>query len=186
MSSHEKDVSTQQHQSQTRARFSGANEDRRRSGRHQTPPRKRPQSPQRAHPTQAVSALTRQTGRRAFPKSARLLIRREFLQLQKRGKRRHTRHFVVITLPARTERPRLGITTSRRFGNAVIRNRMKRRLREFFRIRQAYVPPARDILIIPKSQAKTLSFAQLSAELDRVVPLERALSRGSAVQDVSC
>ena len=170
MSNHEKDVSTQQHESQTHARLPGADEDRGRPGRHQTPARQGPQAPQRPHPAQAGAPLTRHSVRCSFPKSARLLVRREFLHIQKRGKRRHTRHFLVITAPARTDRPRLGITASRKFGNAVARNSIKRRLREFFRVRQTDIAPERDILIIPKSQAKTLPFAELAAELDGVIP----------------
>jgi len=56
----------------------------------------------------------------------------------------------------------------------VARNSIKRRLREFFRVRQADLSPERDILIIPKSQARTSPFAELAAELDRVIPWARS------------
>ena len=109
--------------------------------------------------------------RYTFPKAARLRVRREFLALQRRGERRYSRNFIIITSPARTARPRLGVTTSRRYGKAVIRNHMKRRLREFFRVRQARISPPRDILIIPKSRAQELTFAQIVTELERVLPI---------------
>ena len=105
--------------------------------------------------------------RDTFPKAARLRVRREFLALQRRGERRYSRNFIIITSPARTARPRLGVTTSRRYGKAVVRNHMKRRLREFFRVRQTRISPPRDILIIPKSRAQELTFAQLVTELER-------------------
>lgn len=111
-----------------------------------------------------------------FPKEARLLARREFLLLQQRGKKRHGSHFLVITAPSRTQRSRLGITTSRRFGKSVDRNRMKRLLREFFRGRQHALFPAVDIVIIPKVGAQQLSLAQIEAELERLLSLSRRSS----------
>jgi ribonuclease P protein component len=48
---------------------------------------------------------------------------------------------------------------------------MKRMLREFFRVRQARISPVRDILVIPKSAAKELSFAQIVKELEKILPL---------------
>ena len=111
-----------------------------------------------------------------FPKEARLLARREFLLLQQRGKKRYGQHFLVITAPGRTQRSRLGITTSRRFGKSVDRNRMKRLLREFFRERQHDLSPAVDIVIIPKAGAQQLSLPQIDAELERLLLLPRRSS----------
>jgi len=79
----------------------------------------------------------------------------------------------VISAPARGEQSRLGITTSRRFGKAVIRNRMKRMLREFFRTHQAGISPAQDILVIPKAGADTLSFMQVAEELESLFFAEK-------------
>lgn len=108
-----------------------------------------------------------------FPKAARLLTRREFLFLQQRGKKLHGPHFLVITAPGRTPRSRLGITTSRRFGKAVVRNRMKRLLREFFRERQHTLPPATDIILIPKAGAHRLSLPQIARELEGLLSLAK-------------
>jgi ribonuclease P protein component len=108
-----------------------------------------------------------------FPKAARLLARREFLFLQQRGKKLHGPHFLVITAPGRTHRSRLGLTTSRRFGKAVVRNRMKRLLREFFRERQYMIFPAIDIIIIPKAGASQLSLPQIAGELEGLISLAK-------------
>ena len=106
-----------------------------------------------------------------FPKAVRVLARREFLFLQAKGKRRHCPHFVVVTTLAKGEKSRLGITTTRRFGNAVVRNRMKRLLREFFRTHQARITPAQDILIIPRAGAEKLEFIQVVEELGRALAI---------------
>ena len=171
MNTDEKDLSTKQYQSKAYSRVSRSYEDSRRSCRHQAPPRKRTQTPQCTDTAQAGASLASRTVHHTFPKAARLLVRREFLALQRRGKRRYSRHFIVITAPAGTDHSRLGVTASRKYGNAVTRNKMKRKLREFFRVRQAFLSPPRDIVIIPKSRAQELSFAQIVTELERVLPI---------------
>lgn len=64
----------------------------------------------------------------------RLRKRREFLRIQRGGTKLHTRHFLVFvrTFENSTE-PRLGIAVTRKVGNAVRRNRIKRWVREAFR-----------------------------------------------------
>ncbi|MCS6927512.1 MAG: ribonuclease P protein component [Candidatus Binatia bacterium] len=108
---------------------------------------------------------------RRFPKAARLRVRRDFLALQRRGKRRYCPHFVVILAPAQGTRSRLGITVTRRFGNAVLRNRMKRLVREFFRSHQSALVPAQDILVIPRAGAEGLTSAQVGEELRKALSL---------------
>lgn len=117
------------------------------------------------------AALGKQPVSYLHPKAARILLRREFLALQRKGKRRHTPHFVLITAKTHIGRSRLGVTATRRFGNAVVRNSMKRRLREFFRQHQAYIIPAQNVLIIPKTGAGALSYHQIEQELKRALSL---------------
>lgn len=169
MDLNEKNLSTKQLATQTHPRISHPDEHGGRSRRAQTASRQRPQTFDRSDSTQASAPLNREEQRSAFPKSARLLIRREFLSLQQHGKRRHTPHFVVVSTPAQGKRSRLGITVTRRFGNAVVRNRMKRVLREFFRTRQTYITLAQNILIIPKVGADALEFIQVAEELERTL-----------------
>jgi len=45
-------------------------------------------------------------------------------------------------------------------------------LREFFRARQTYITPAQDILIIPRTGADALGFAQVAEELGRVLSID--------------
>jgi ribonuclease P protein component len=173
MNPNEKDLSAKQHPSQADARISHTHEHNSRPCRPQATSGQGTQDSHCTDSTQTSPTLNSTARRLAFPKSARLLVRRDFLFLQKRGKRRYCPHFVVLTAPAQQSWPRLGVTVSRRFGKAVVRNRMKRMLREFFRRYQVDIVPAQDIVIIPKAGAETLSFFQMAAELGRVLFLAR-------------
>lgn len=106
-------------------------------------------------------------GTRSYPKAARLRHRREFLDVQGHGRRKHTDHFVAICRPASGPLSRLGVTVSSKVGNAVVRSRVKRFVREVFRHRRAELSPPADVVIIAKSGADTLTYAQAASELAR-------------------
>lgn len=60
---------------------------------------------------------------------------------------------------------RFGFSVSRRVGNSVVRNRVKRRLREFVRLNRSEFSAARDFVVIAKPGAANLSCAEISREL---------------------
>jgi ribonuclease P protein component len=87
-----------------------------------------------------------------FGKAARLQRRREFLAVQERGQRLYAGKLVVLALDAGGKRPRIGITVPGKVANAVIRNRIKRWVREAFRAVAADLPPV-DLVVIARAGA---------------------------------
>jgi len=93
-------------------------------------------------------------------KADRLLKRKEFLRLSQNGKQVHDRHFIIRFASNDVERPRLGITVTKKVGNAVIRNRLKRFVREYFRLNRHRMENHLDLVIIAKRPAAELNSNQ--------------------------
>lgn len=88
-----------------------------------------------------------------LPKAARLRRRREFVEVQQRGRRLYSGDVLVLALESGAARPRIGITVSSRVGNAVERNRVKRWVREAWRAVGSDLP-AVDLVVIARPAAR--------------------------------
>lgn len=109
-----------------------------------------------------------------YPKAARIRRRREYLALQCEGRRRHTAHFVVIRRPATGSGSRLGVTVSSRVGNSVVRNQVKRLVREVFRLHRRALAEPSDLVVIAKPGADQLKYGAVAIELERALDLSPA------------
>jgi ribonuclease P protein component len=99
-----------------------------------------------------------------FDKSGRLRKRGEFTKLASNGRKSSAPHFLVISGDPALSWARLGITVSKKVGNAVSRNRIKRLIREFFRNNRDMFPLA-DYNIIARSGASHLDYSAVCQEL---------------------
>lgn len=104
-----------------------------------------------------------------FPRSCRISHRRDYQAARNGGRRRHTPHFIVYVLKHENGPARLGITASRKVGGAVQRNRIKRLLREFFRLHRNSFADGQVISIVAKQGASELCYAQVRDELQFLV-----------------
>jgi len=101
-----------------------------------------------------------------FPPSCRLHSRKEFDLIWKGGRKIHASHFLVVILQKKCGPTRLGLTVSRKIGGAVARNRVKRLLREHFRLSYNLLPSSVDVLIVAKKGAASLTADRLALEMD--------------------
>jgi len=105
------------------------------------------------------------SSRRGFPRAARLLRRAEFDAVYRDGRRRAGRQFTVFFRPNGLGHTRFGVSVKRALGGAVVRNRIRRRIREIARLHRPEIPSGWDIVIHPRSTVATAKFAALEAEL---------------------
>src|SRR4051812_11875163 len=85
-------------------------------------------------------------------RSDRLRKRFEFRRVRNEGRRVHTASFVIQVASRAEPGARLGLTVSRKSGSSVRRNRIKRLLREAFRLQRETFPQHADLVIIAKDQ----------------------------------
>jgi ribonuclease P protein component len=102
-----------------------------------------------------------------FPKSVRLRKRPEFLKVQDTGLKVSADCLLALALKNGTATTRLGLTVSSKVGNAVVRNRIRRRLREAFRARPALFPKGLDVVLVARASAAQADTARLVKSLER-------------------
>lgn len=92
--------------------------------------------------------------------------RSDFTRVSRRGRRVAGRHLTCFVTTG-AERTRVGVTVSAQVGGAVARNRLRRRLRAILDGYLLATGPARDVVFIARPGAAELSFAELTAEVER-------------------
>jgi ribonuclease P protein component len=107
--------------------------------------------------------------RHSFGKHERLRHRKDFELAFSHGSRRHTKNFTIILRPNGLQFSRLGVTVGKKVGKAVERNRVKRCLREFFRLHKHKLPAGHDMVIIAKKDAAKLAYHDMREELAAVL-----------------
>lgn len=114
----------------------------------------------------------------SFSASARIRHSSEFQQLRRHGRRFETTHFLIFYLLRSTETQRLGLTVSRKVGNAVVRNQVKRRVREFFRTRRPCLHAGLELSVVARPGAGLLNQGrveeELSSALGRLALMDRS------------
>lgn len=104
-----------------------------------------------------------------YPRSLRLTHRRQYLACYHAGRRFHSPNFLLFVRRREQDGAgvRFGTAVSKKIGKAFQRNRVKRLLREFFRLHQHEVLADLDIVAVPKRHipVKELGYAAVKQEL---------------------
>lgn len=100
-----------------------------------------------------------------FRPRQRLRTRAEFDRVFRRGVRLEGPLFTLIAAANGTAGDRLGLAVSRRVGNAVVRNRARRQLREAFRVQPSARRPPVDIVILAKPEIASRALGEVEGEL---------------------
>jgi ribonuclease P protein component len=95
--------------------------------------------------------------------------RGEFDAVYRAGKRRSSSHFTVFFRANQLPVSRFGFSIKKALGGAVVRNRIRRRVREIVRCHRSEIPAGWDIVIHPKSSVERAEFVTLMADLVRLI-----------------
>lgn len=110
----------------------------------------------------------------SFKKNERLVKRPEFEKVMAEGKKKRVERLCIIfSIPNELGRKRLGIIASKKIGNAVARNRAKRRIREIYRQIKHRMEPSLDIVVISGKDMVTLPRQMIDKKLENALLAER-------------
>ena len=98
-------------------------------------------------------------GPNSYPKHERLRRRSEFAAVYKEGRKRVGRAFVSFVVRREGQGRKFGVVVPRRVGNAVVRNRVKRVLREIYRTHRTELVDDAHLVIVARQAAATLDFS---------------------------
>jgi ribonuclease P protein component len=90
---------------------------------------------------------------------------RDFRRLYRRGKSCAAPHLAIYCRPNGTQTNRLGITTGTKVGKAVVRNRIRRRVRAIYRLHETELKAGYDIVIVARVRAASATYRQLERDL---------------------
>jgi ribonuclease P protein component len=118
----------------------------------------------------AARPETRRARAERLPREHTLRRSADYLRCYRRGRRLRGDLARLHVAANELAHPRLGVTASRKVGKAVVRNRLKRRVREVYR-RWPRRPelPAADLVVHLEPAASAASHAELAAELERLL-----------------
>lgn len=99
---------------------------------------------------------------------------KEFRQVYQKGKSKANRLLVMYVME-NSGQDRIGISVSKKVGNSVVRHRIKRLIKESYRLNRHKIKNGCDIVIIARDTAKDKSYAEIDSALLHLLKLNRML-----------
>jgi len=103
--------------------------------------------------------------RGSFGRENRISKRVDFWKDRGRRKRFDTEHFMVVLRKNNKDVKRLGLVVGKKVGGAVSRNRIKRLVREFFRVNKENMPESSDLIVLAKENIEIKGYREVFEEL---------------------
>lgn len=161
----EANLSAESHSKEAGPRFPGTDADSRRPGDHQAPQSKRAETPGYFRLLQVAVG----NGATRLRRTDRLRKSKDFQRISREGVRKASPHFIIVVGEQRQDGeglgPALGVTVGKKVGTAVERNRVKRRIREWFRQNRAALPQTAEVVVIARKGAAQLGALETQWEL---------------------
>lgn len=108
-------------------------------------------------------------GRESFPRQERLTRTSEYLNVYRHGTRYTGRAFICHVVREKGQGRKLGLAVSRKVGGAVVRNRIKRYIREIYRTRRRDLAKDCTVVIVARPHSAGMSFSECEAAIGRLL-----------------
>ncbi len=99
----------------------------------------------------------------------------DFQKVYKQGKSYANRYLVMYMMENGTGRNRIGISVSKKVGNSIVRHRLKRLIKEAYRLQEELFQSNLDIVIIARMSAKEISYQEVKSALLHLGGLHKIL-----------
>ncbi len=103
-----------------------------------------------------------------FTKKERITQPQDFRTVMKFGRRVSSRSFILFIRKNENARHRLGIVVKKEIGPATFRNRMKRYIREFFRLNKGQIKGSNDMILMIKKGCSLRGYQEAEEELRKL------------------
>ena len=102
---------------------------------------------------------------RSYGRENRISRKVDFWKDRGRRKKFDTEHFMLMLRKNNKDVKRLGLVVGRKVGGAVSRNRIKRLIREFFRLNKEKIPESSDLIVLAKENIEIKGYQEVFEEL---------------------
>ncbi|MDR7871409.1 MAG: ribonuclease P protein component [Tissierellaceae bacterium] len=108
-------------------------------------------------------------------KKYRLRKNMEFKKVYSVGKKIWNRNFILYIKKNKLDETRVGFTITKRHGNSVVRNKIRRRLKESYRLNFDNVKTGYDLVFIPKQNILDISYKELENSMVHIMKIAGVL-----------
>lgn len=105
---------------------------------------------------------------RSYGREHRISRTADFWKDRRKRKKFDTEHFLLILRKNNKDARRLGLVVGRKVGGAVSRNRIKRLIREFFRLNKEKIPESSDLIVLAKKDIRIKGYREVFDELGAI------------------
>ncbi len=106
-------------------------------------------------------------------KKYRLRKNMEFKRVYNGGKSYWNRNLILYVRKNDLQNSRIGITITKKIGNAVVRNRIRRRIKEIIRLKLGNIKSGYDLILIPKKNVGDISYKDLESAMIHIMRISK-------------
>lgn len=108
-------------------------------------------------------------------KIKRLRTNMEFKKVYNSGKNYWNRNLILYLRKNNTDHTRVGYSITKKIGNSVTRNKIRRRMKEIYRLNYNNLKKGYDLIFIPKKNVVDISYGELESAMIHILKLSNVL-----------